>query len=362
MFLLLRVGAVVQQCGPEHGNAERDQRLARADCRHLLAHDFGLFRIEASAAIFLRPMWHGPALVAHPLEPDALRLGGEFRVAAAPERIFVRGHRPPHLRRTIGLEPGAGFAAKTFQIGHGRFHQGSGPDRPAEKHHCWIDLSPRMVEFNMSLAHAKRPRMWPYQPIRCIRKAVAIEKQEETDMRLKLLSPGEMSADQKQTYDESIAGKRGAPPPPMMAWLNSPEMARHATRLGGCLRFDTLFPAKLSEIAILVTARHWNSHYEWFAHKRLALKGGMDPKNIEDILNRRTPRFDDPKGQIIYDVSKSLHEGHGVSKGLYDEAVKVLGERGLVEIIGLCGYYTMVSMTLNTFEFDLPEGEVSELV
>jgi len=59
-----------------------------------------------------------------------------------------------------------------------------------------------------------------------------IEKQEETEMRLKLLSPGEMDEDQKQTYDESIAGKRGAPPPPMMAWLNSPEMARHATRLG----------------------------------------------------------------------------------------------------------------------------------
>jgi 4-carboxymuconolactone decarboxylase len=180
-------------------------------------------------------------------------------------------------------------------------------------------------------------------------------------MRLKLLSPGEMNADQKQTYDESIAGKRGAPPPPMMAWLNSPEMARHATRLGAYLRFDTVFPAKLSEIAILVTARHWTAHYEWYAHKRLALKGGMDSHIIEAIRDRRTPQFDDPKGQMIYDVSRSLHEGHGLSQPLYDEAVKLLGERGLVEIIGLCGYYTMVSMTLNAFEFDLPAGEVSEL-
>jgi 4-carboxymuconolactone decarboxylase len=147
----------------------------------------------------------------------------------------------------------------------------------------------------------------------------------------------------------------------MMAWLNSPEMARHATRLGAVLRFDTVFPAKLSEIAILVTARHWSSHYEWYAHKRLALKGGMDPKIIDAIRDRRTPVFDDSKGRIIYDVSKSLHEGHGVSKALYDEAVTQLGERGIVEIIGLCGYYTMVSMTLNTFEFELPEGEVSEL-
>jgi 4-carboxymuconolactone decarboxylase len=181
------------------------------------------------------------------------------------------------------------------------------------------------------------------------------------NMRLKLLSPGEMSADQKQTYDESIASKRGSPPPPMMAWLNSPEMARHATRLGGFLRFDTVFPATLSEIAILVTARHWTAHYEWFAHKRLALKGGLDPKIIDDIRDRRTPQFDDPKARMVYDVARSLHEGHGLSQGLYDEAVALLGERGIVEIIGLCGYYTMVSMTLNTFEFDLPQGEVSEL-
>ena len=147
----------------------------------------------------------------------------------------------------------------------------------------------------------------------------------------------------------------------MMAWLNSPEMARHATRLGAVLRFDTMFPAKLSEIAILVTARHWTAHYEWWAHKRLALKGGMDPRIIDDIRDRRTPHFDDPKAQMIYDVARSLHEGHGLSRTLYDDAVKVLSERGLVEIIGLCGYYTMVSMTLNTFEFELPAGEASEL-
>src|SRR3954471_23743795 len=191
--------------------------------------------------------------------------------------------------------------------------------------------------------------------------AAPIENTEETEMRLKLLSPGEMSADQKQTYDESIAGKRGKPPPPMMAWLNSPEMARHATRLGGFLRFNTIFPAKLSEIAILVTARHFTSHYEWFAHKRLALKGGMDPKIIDDIRDRRTPTFDDPKGQMIYEVAKSLHEGRCVSKPLYDAAVELLSVRGVTEIIGLCGYYTMVSMTLNTFEFELPAGEVSDL-
>src|SRR5690242_16191660 len=114
-------------------------------------------------------------------------------------------------------------------------------------------------------------------------------------MRLKLPSVSEMSEDQRSIYEESIASKRGKPPPPMMAWLSSPEMARHATRLGAFLRFDTVFPAKLSEIAILVTARHWTSHYEWYAHRRLALQGGLDPNIIDAIRDRRTPTFDDPK-------------------------------------------------------------------
>ena len=147
----------------------------------------------------------------------------------------------------------------------------------------------------------------------------------------------------------------------MMAWLNSPEMARHATRLGEVLRFDTIFPPKLSEIAILVTARHFTSHYEWFAHKRLALQGGLDSEIIDAIRDRRTPPFDDPKAQMIYDVARSLHEAHGLTKVLYDEAVNVLSLRGLTEVIGLCGYYTMVSMTLNTFEFGLPDGQLSDL-
>ncbi len=91
-------------------------------------------------------------------------------------------------------------------------------------------------------------------------------------------------------------------------------------------------------------------------------EGGMDPTIIDAIRDRRTPVFDEPKGKTIYEVAKSLHEGHGLSRTLYDEAVSVLTERGLTEVIGLCGYYTLVSFTLNTFEFGLPNGEVSELV
>src|SRR5258707_15601207 len=97
----------------------------------------------------------------------------------------------------------------------------------------------------MPVRRAMPQPIWSRGGIGCIAEAATIEKQEETDMRLKLLSPGEMSADQKETYDESIAGKRGPPPAPMMAWLNSPQMARHAPRLVEHLRLNTIFPAKM---------------------------------------------------------------------------------------------------------------------
>ena len=180
-------------------------------------------------------------------------------------------------------------------------------------------------------------------------------------MRITLQAPGDMTAEQRAIYDESIASKRGRPPEPMMAWLASPEMAKHATRLGAFLRYDTSLTPALAELAILVTARHWTAHFEWYAHKKMALDGGLNPAVIEDIKNRRTPTFTDPKARVIYDVARSLHEAQGLSQPLYDEAEATLGARGLVEVIGLCGYYTMVSMTLNTYAFGLPEGLVSEL-
>lgn len=179
-------------------------------------------------------------------------------------------------------------------------------------------------------------------------------------MRLKLLTRDEMNQSQRETYDEQMASKSAMAPPPMMVWLSSPEMALHATRLGRILRHETVFAPKHAEIAILVTARHWTSDFEWYAHKNLALKGGVDPQVIDDILNRRTPTFDDPKARVIYDVAKSMHECGRLSKSLYDEAVAALGDRGLTEIVALCGYYTLVAMTLNFVEFPLPDGAKSD--
>lgn len=181
-------------------------------------------------------------------------------------------------------------------------------------------------------------------------------------MRLKTLSPSEMSDDQKSIFEESVSGKRGTVTPPLRAWIYAPEVARHASRLGAFLRYDTTLGPRLSELAILVTARHWNAQYEWYAHKKMALAAGLDPNIITAINHRHVPDFNDRKAQLVYEFSESLHENRNVPEPLYNEAIKMLGETGVVELVGLLGYYALVSMTLNTFRVELPEGETSDLV
>jgi 4-carboxymuconolactone decarboxylase len=181
-------------------------------------------------------------------------------------------------------------------------------------------------------------------------------------VRIKRISPDEMNAEQKDVYDANVASKRGRMPAPVHAWIRSPKMAKRMEPLGEFLRYESTLGARLSEIAILVCARHWTAHFEWYAHKKLGLEAGVTPLIITAIATRRPPDFTgDDKGRIVHDVSKALMETHRVPQPLYDEAVATLGEQGLVELIGLLGYYCLVSMTLNTFEFDLPEGEKPEL-
>ena len=181
-------------------------------------------------------------------------------------------------------------------------------------------------------------------------------------MRIKRISPDEMNAEQKQVYDANVASKRGRMPAPVHAWIRSPQMAKRMEPLGEFLRYDSELGQRLSEIAILVCARHWTAHFEWYAHKRLGLEAGVNPEIIAAIAVRKAPDFSgDAKGQVVHDVSKALMENHRLAQDLYDRAIAALGEKGLVELIGLLGYYCLVSMTLNTFEFDLPEGEKPEL-
>ncbi|MBM3597420.1 MAG: carboxymuconolactone decarboxylase family protein [Alphaproteobacteria bacterium] len=180
-------------------------------------------------------------------------------------------------------------------------------------------------------------------------------------MRIDLIPLDRMDAAQRRIHDEAVAGKRGRLPAPLAAWLHSPPMAEHAQRLGAFLRYDTSLSPALSELAILVTARAWTSHYEWYAHKKEALKAGVDAAAIDAIAERRRPALTDPAAEAVYDYATALHERHVVTDEIHGRARRHLGERGIVELIGLLGYYTLISMTLNALEIGLPEGETVEL-
>lgn len=179
--------------------------------------------------------------------------------------------------------------------------------------------------------------------------------------RLELPPEAEMTDAQKAACAEAVAGIRGRVPAPMVAWLQNPELASRGQKLGELLRYQTSLEPRLSELAILVCARHWTSHHEWAAHKRDGLKAGMDPEVIAAIAARRAPVLRDDREQAVYDVSTTLLATARVAQPVYERGVAALGQRGMVELVGILGYYCLVALTLNTFELGLPGSIAPEL-
>jgi 4-carboxymuconolactone decarboxylase len=170
-------------------------------------------------------------------------------------------------------------------------------------------------------------------------------------------SPETLTAEQSAACAEVMQGPRGKVPVPMIGWLRIPELARRLQTLGELLRFDP----SLTELAILVCARHWTSHVEWKAHKALGLKAGMDPQVPAAIAAQRQPELDSDRARAVYALCSALLKTSRVSDPIYRDAIGQLGERGVMEVASLMGYYSLVSFTLNTFELGLPESAVAEL-
>ncbi len=179
--------------------------------------------------------------------------------------------------------------------------------------------------------------------------------------RLELPPEDQMTEEQKAACAEAVAGIRGRVPAPMIAWLRNPELARRGQKLGELLRYQTTLEPRLSELAILVCARHWTSHHEWTAHKREGLKAGMDPEVVAAIAARREPALRDAREKAVYEVSRTLLARGRIPQPLYESSVAALTERGMVELVGILGYYCLVALTLNTFELGLPGSIAPEL-
>ena len=179
--------------------------------------------------------------------------------------------------------------------------------------------------------------------------------------RLTLPPEEELTPEQRAACAEAVSGLRGRVPAPMTAWIRNPELARRAQTLGELLRNQTTLEPRLSELAILVCARHWTSHYEWTAHKREGLKAGMDPEVVAAIAARREPGLRGAHEQAVHDAAFALLGTGRLPAALHARATEALGERGMVELVGILGYYSLVALTLNAFEIGLPDAVAPEL-
>ena len=180
--------------------------------------------------------------------------------------------------------------------------------------------------------------------------------------RVVTLTSEEMNETQQAVWEEIRSGPRGVSPHgPFMAWLQSPTLADRAQKLGEYLRFNAQMDKRLAELAILTVARHWTAQFEWFAHKKFALEAGLACDIIDSIQNHERPNFTNDDEAAVYDFSVELQKTHQVGDAGFNAVVKHIGQTGAVDLVGLLGYYTLVSMTLNVYQVNLPDGEPTPL-
>jgi 4-carboxymuconolactone decarboxylase len=176
--------------------------------------------------------------------------------------------------------------------------------------------------------------------------------------RYENLTPEQMTPEQRQVVANVTAGPRGsATRGPFMAWLPSPKFADLAQALGAQTRFGSSLPAKHYEIAILMVAQQWRAQFEWYAHAQLAQKNGVSQGIIDAIHRGEKPAQMDEQEAAIWQFAKELLQTQRVSDETFAQAKKLFGQHGVVDLVGVMGYYGLVSMTLNTFQVPLPEGE-----
>ncbi len=176
-------------------------------------------------------------------------------------------------------------------------------------------------------------------------------------------APDKLTAEQKAWADAISAPPRNAKyaNPPYRAYIQSPELAKRLSNLSDYLRWNTSLSPRLSEMAILITARQWTAQYEWFAHYPLAIKGGLDPKVADALSLGKRPDGMKPDETALYDLATQLYRDKKVSNAAYKAAFDAFGERGIMDIIGIIGYYDLVSMTLITMEAQSPNDSVKPL-
>ena len=172
--------------------------------------------------------------------------------------------------------------------------------------------------------------------------------------RLGPLAPEQMNPAQRAAAQAVIDGPRGAVYGPFVPLLRSPELMDCAQRMGEYLRYRSAIGTRLSEVAILVTARHWNQPVEWAIHAPIAERTGIAPDVIHAIAHRRHPKDMLVDEALVYDFCMELHQHKRVSDATYANALALFGEKGVVDLRGINGYYTFLAMVMNAAQTALP--------
>ncbi len=172
--------------------------------------------------------------------------------------------------------------------------------------------------------------------------------------RLPDIVPDALTPAQKRVYDAILAGPRGRVEGPLRVWVNVPELAERAEALGAFCRFGTGLPARLSELAILVTGACWRAGFEWHVHAPIGLKAGLDLDVVAAVKARAAPRFARADEAAVHDFARELLDLREVTPATYARAEAELGRDGLVALVGILGYYGLISMTIKAFEVPVP--------
>jgi 4-carboxymuconolactone decarboxylase len=168
-----------------------------------------------------------------------------------------------------------------------------------------------------------------------------------TGERMAPIPLDKMSPAQRKVAEDIMAGPRGGLRGPFNAWLRSPELADRLQKVGEYLRFNTSLDKRVNEMAIIMTAQAWGSQYEWYAHAPLAIEAGLDPSIVAAIGAGRKPENMKDDEAIVWEFTTQLRRDHRLDDGIYAKALEKFGERGIVDLIAVNGYYDTVSMTLN---------------
>lgn len=173
--------------------------------------------------------------------------------------------------------------------------------------------------------------------------------------RYDVIAEKDYSAEQKAAA-KVIAGTRGSVRGPFPLLLHNPKLALILEKYGGYARFNNSLPDRLNELAVAICGRYWGAHVEWIAHSKLAVEAGIGQNVIDALHDGRIPTFTAEDEQAVYEFSTGVLERKQVGDDVYDRCLSLLGERSVIDLMATLTHYTVVSLTLNSFEVPLPEG------